>query len=116
MSSPLLLAIVEMGGYSDFIPLYRKAGFEPVKVHSLRKAQGWLKKNRPAVIVTEFHFDPELRDRMSNLESLFATLQRFAVEAKVIVFMSTPTGLASTNSRPGIRCTPLSITPSASST
>ena len=53
----------------------------------MRKAQAWLKKNRPQVVVTEFHFDPELRDRMSNLESLFASLQRYAPEAKVIVFI-----------------------------
>ena len=87
MSEPTLLAIVEMGGYPDFSTLYRGAGFLPVKVHSIRKAQAWLKKNRPAVVVTEFHFDPELRDRMSNLESLFATLQRYASEAQVIVFI-----------------------------
>ena len=87
MSDATLLAIVEMGGYPDFSSLYRSAGFSPVKVHSVRKAQAWLKKNRPAVVVTEFHFDPELRDRMSNLESLFATLQRYASEARVVVFI-----------------------------
>ena len=87
MSCPQLLAIVEMGGYPDFTPLYRRVGFRPEKLHAVRKAQGWLKKNRPAVVVAEFHFDPELRDRMSNLESLFATLQRYAPEARMIVFI-----------------------------
>ncbi len=87
MPDPQLLAIVEMGGYPDFTPLYRRVGFVPEKLHSVRKAQGWLKKNRPAVVVAEFHFDPELRDRMSNLESLFATLQRYAPEARMIVFI-----------------------------
>ncbi len=87
MSEQTLLAIVEMGGYPDFSALYQSAGFLPVKVHSVRKAQAWLKKNRPAVVVTEFHFDPELRDRMSNLESLIATLQRYASAAQVIVFI-----------------------------
>jgi AmiR/NasT family two-component response regulator len=57
------------------------------KVHSMRKAQAWLKKNRPEVVVAEFHFDPELRDRMSNLESLIATLQRYQNVTKVIVFI-----------------------------
>ena len=87
MDTPILLAIVEMGGYPDFTSLYRRAGYRPEKVHSMRKAQAWLKKQRPDVVVTEFHFDPELRDRMSNLESLLAGLQRFAPEAKVIVFI-----------------------------
>jgi hypothetical protein len=87
MSEKLLLSIVEMGGYPDFSPLYRSKGFTPERVLSVRKAQAWLKKHQPAVVVAEFHFDPELRDRMSNLESLFATLQRYAPEARVIVFI-----------------------------
>jgi len=87
MSEPQLLAIVEMGGYPDFMPLYRRAGFRPGKLHSVRKAQSWLKRNQPAVVVAEFHFDPDLRDRMSNLESLFATLQRYAPAARMIVFI-----------------------------
>ncbi|MCB1752728.1 MAG: hypothetical protein KDI74_13485 [Gammaproteobacteria bacterium] len=87
MGIPMLLSIVEMGGYPDFTSLYRRAGYRPEKVHSMRNAQAWLKKNRPEVVVAEFHFDPELRDRMSNLESLLAGLQRFAPQAKVIVFI-----------------------------
>lgn len=87
MADRLLLAIVEMGGYPDFTPLYRSRGYEVERVHSMRKAQAWLKRNRPDVVVTEFHFDPELRDRMSNLESLFATLQRYAPAARVVVFI-----------------------------
>ena len=87
MAQRLLLAIIEMGGYPDFIPLYREKGYRVEKVHSMRKAQAWLKRNRPDVVVTEFHFDPELRDRMSNLESLFATLQRYGLDSRVIVFI-----------------------------
>ena len=87
MDKPIVLSIVEMGGYPDFTPLYRRAGYQPEKVHSMRKAQAWLKKHKAALVVTEFHFDPELRDRMSNLESLLAGLQCFAPEAKVIVFI-----------------------------
>ncbi len=88
MSPRKLLSIVEMGGYPDFSSLYLRAGFVPEKVHSVRKAQAWLKNNRPAVLVAEFHFDPELRDRMSNLESLFAALERHAMDTRVIVFIN----------------------------
>jgi hypothetical protein len=87
MSEARLLAIVEMGGYPDFLPLYRRKGYRAEKVHSIRKAQLWLKKHQPEVVVAEFHFDPDLRDRMSTLESLLATLQRYAPEARVIVFI-----------------------------
>lgn len=87
MSVPQLLMIVELGGYPNFEPLYRDCGYQVEKVHSMRKAQAWLKRNRPEVVVAEFHFDPELRDRMSNLESLIATLQRYQNVTKVIVFI-----------------------------
>ncbi|MES9902514.1 MAG: hypothetical protein ABW168_07510 [Sedimenticola sp.] len=87
MPEPQLLSIIEMGGYPDFSDLYRRKGFAPSKVYSIRKAQGWLKKSRPAVVVAEFHFDPDLRDRMSNLESLCAALQRYAPDARLIVFI-----------------------------
>jgi len=87
MSDMKLLSIIEMGGYPNFEPLYKAFGFVPEKVHSMRKAQAWLKKNKPALIIAEFHFDPELRDRMSNIESLMASLQRYAPAAKVIVFI-----------------------------
>lgn len=86
-TEPRLLAIVEMGGYPDFSALYRSKGYRVEKVHSMRKAQSWLKKNQPALVVAEFHFDPDLRDRMSTLESLLATLQRYAPETEVIVFI-----------------------------
>lgn len=87
MSQQMLLAIVEMGGYPDFAPLYQRKGYQVEKAHSMRKAQNWLKKNQPEVVVAEFHFDPDLRDRMSTLESLLATLQRYAPDARVIVFI-----------------------------
>lgn len=87
MDEPKLLSIIEMGGYPDFSQLYRAAGYQTERVHSMRKAQAWLKNNRPAVVIAEFHFDPKLRDRMSNMESLLAGLQRYAPLAKVIVFI-----------------------------
>ena len=86
-SEPSLLAIIEMGGYPDFTPLYQAKGYRVAKVHAMRKAQLWLKRRQPALVVAEFHFDPDLRDRMSTLESLLAALQRYAPNAKVIVFI-----------------------------
>jgi hypothetical protein len=84
---PLLLAVVEMGGYPNFTALYREAGLQPELVPTMRKAQAWLKQHRPRVVVTEFNFDPEFRDRMSHLESLLATLQKYHCPAKVLVLL-----------------------------
>ena len=87
MNAPELLALVELGGYPNFMPLYKRHGYQVEMVNSVRKAQAWLKHHRPAVVVAEFYVDPQFRDRLSNLESLLATLQRYNISAKVIVFI-----------------------------
>ncbi len=81
----LLLSIVELGGYPNFAPLYAALGYEVAVVHSMRKAIGFLKKKRPAVIVAEFNFQSDFRDRTSSLESLMAVVQRLA-DVRVVVF------------------------------
>lgn len=80
-----LLCIIELGGYPDFKPLYRKAGYDVESVASVRKALALLKKNSPDVIVAEFNFQSDFRDRTSSLESLLAVVQR-SPGTKVIVF------------------------------
>ena len=87
MNAPELLALVELGGYPNFMPLYKRHGYQAEMVNSVRKAQAWLKQHQPQVVVAEFYVDPQFRDRLSNLESLLATLQRYHNEAKVIVFI-----------------------------
>ena len=82
-----LLALVELGGYPNFVPLYQRLGYRVEMVNSVRKAQAWLKSHRPSVVVAEFYADPQFRDRVSNLESLLATLQRYDVKARVVVFL-----------------------------
>ena len=80
-----LLSIIELGGYPDFTPLYKKKGFETESIDSMRKAIKWLKKNSPSVIVAEFNFQIDFRDRSSNLDSLMAVVERMQ-RTKVIVF------------------------------
>jgi len=81
----LLLSIVELGGYPDFGPLYKEYGYEVAVEKSMRKAIGFLKKQQPAVIVAEFNFQSDFRDRTSSLESLLAVVQRLPA-THVIVF------------------------------
>lgn len=85
LEAPLLLSIVEMGGYPSFSPLYRRKGFEVEQVESMRKATRRLKKIQPAVIVAEFNFQSDFRDRTSSLETLMAVVQRMP-GCKVVVF------------------------------
>ena len=85
MSRPLLLSVIEMGGYPDFTPLYRQAGYDVMVETRMRKAMSTIKKQRPAVIVAEFNFQSDFRDRTSSLESMMSVVERLP-DTKVIVF------------------------------
>ncbi len=82
---PTLLAIIEMGGYPNFMPLYQSMGFSVEVVNSMRKARAFLKKERPDVVVAEYNFQSQFRDRTSNLETLMAVLQKHG-GTRVIAF------------------------------
>jgi len=81
----LLLSIIELGGYPNFTPLYESFGYEVVVETRLRKALGLLKKRQPDLVVAEFNFQSDFRDRTSSLESLLAAVQRLP-NTRVIVF------------------------------
>jgi hypothetical protein len=81
----VLLAVTELGGYRNFAPLYAALGYTVVMENSVRNAIRALKKITPQLIVAEFNFQSDFRDRTSNLESLLSSIQRFP-EIKVIVF------------------------------
>ena len=80
-----LLGIIELGGYPNLTGLYRRLGLGVELVNSQRKAQAALKRRLPDLIVTEYNFQSDFRDRTSNLETLMARLQRHP-EVRVICF------------------------------
>lgn len=80
-----LLAIVELGGYPNLLPLYRRLGFDVEVVNSQRKARTRLKQDPPDVVVAEYIFQSDFRDRTSNLETLMAVLQRHPA-VRIVVF------------------------------
>lgn len=81
----LLLSIIELGGYPDFCQIYQKAGYQVESVSSMRNATRLLKKMTPDIIVAEFNFQSDFRDRTSTLETLMAVVQRLP-KTRVIVF------------------------------
>jgi len=81
----LLLSIIELGGYPNFRLLYESLGYTVVTETRMRKAIVFLKRHTPDVIVAEFNFQSDFRDRTSSLESLLAVVQRLP-ETRVIVF------------------------------
>lgn len=85
MSRPILLSVIELGGYPDFRPLYEQAGYEVLTETRMRKAMSTIKKKKPSVIVAEFNFQSDFRDRTSSLESMMSVVERLP-DTKVIVF------------------------------
>ena len=85
MTLPLLMSVVELGGYANFTSLYQRLGYRVETINSGRRANAALKKQRPAVVVTEFNFQHSFRDRTSNLDSLLAVEQQNQ-GVKIIVF------------------------------
>lgn len=89
-SNNKLLAIVELGGYPNFTTLYETCGYQVTMAHAMRKALAIVRKEKPDVIVAEFNYQSDFRDRTSTLESLLATVERLqqthSRTIKVIVF------------------------------
>lgn len=89
MTAPLLLAVSEIGGYPNFTPLYEKLGYQVITETSMRKVLKILKKQKPKIIVAEFNYQSDFRDRTSSLESMMSVVQRNSLhnpETKVIIF------------------------------
>ena len=85
MAEPVLLSLVELGGYPDFTPLYRQHGYEVVRTDNVRKAVKLVRKHKPRMIVAEFNFQSDFRDRTSSLETLMSSTQGIS-ESRLIVF------------------------------
>lgn len=83
--APLLVSIIELGGYPNFTPLYKRLGCEVLVENSMRKALSLIKRRKPDVIVAEFNFQSDFRDRTSSLESMMAVVQQLP-NTRVIVF------------------------------
>ena len=80
-----LLSIVEQGGYPLYDTIYQQAGYQVTMVESMRKAVSSIKKKLPDVIVAEFNFQSDFRDRTSSLETLLASIQKYP-DTRVVVF------------------------------
>lgn len=82
-----LLAIVEQGGYPNFTPQYESLGYTVTTATSMRKGLGLLKQLQPEVITAEFIYSPMYSARISNLESLLASLQGKNIHPRLLVFV-----------------------------
>jgi CheY-like chemotaxis protein len=82
---PSLLMVNAFIGTAGYKKLYQELGYAVVAEWSERKAIGLVRKTPPAVIVADFYHQTDFRDRLSNLESLLATVQS-SPTTRILVF------------------------------
>jgi DNA-binding NarL/FixJ family response regulator len=70
-----LLAVIEFLAHAKLPKLYQQLGFDVTNEWQVRKAISLLRKHKPDVLVADFYFQSDFRDRLSNLESLLAAAQ-----------------------------------------
>ncbi len=80
-----LLFVFEYGVYPELIRALQGTGYAVKVEHLMRKAISFLKKREPSIVVAEFYHDPAFRDRVSNLESMLAHIQRKLPQTRVVV-------------------------------
>lgn len=83
---PVLLIIPELGGYPDFGRLYEECGYHAREAAGLRKGLALIRQLRPAVVVTDFRYKPTYGTQISNLESLFAAMEKHCPASQLVVF------------------------------
>jgi len=85
MTQKVLLSVIELLGFPNLRPLYERLGFRVATEFSVRKAIALMRKTPPDVVVADFFFQPDFRDRVSNVESLLAAAQKLP-GCKTVVF------------------------------
>lgn len=81
-----LLSVIELLGYTNLRPLYERLGYRVSTEFSVRKAIATVRTSPPDVVVADFYFQPEFRDRVSNLESLLAAVQKLPQCRTVVLY------------------------------
>jgi hypothetical protein len=80
-----LLSVIEFIEHAQYPAIYKALGFDVTTEWQVRKAVSLIRKIKPDVIVADFYFQSDFRDRLSNLESLLAASQ-LLTDFRVLVF------------------------------
>jgi hypothetical protein len=80
-----LLTVIEFIEHSPYPALYQDLGYEVSTEWQVRKSVSLVRKFKPQVVVADFYFQSDFRDRLSNLESLLAACELIS-DIRVLVF------------------------------
>lgn len=87
---PVLYSIIESPTHPRLSDLYRELGISEIQLTSMRKAISELKRTQPDFVVAEFFYgygNNYAGVNVSNLDVFLYSLQKYAPQAKVIVFV-----------------------------
>ena len=90
MPGKILFSIIESPAHPDFSRLYRRLGFEEIRLGSMRKAISQLRKTPPDVVVAEFFYgygNNYAGVNVCNLDVFLYSLQQAAADARTIVLV-----------------------------
>lgn len=79
-----LLAVIEFLDHGKLSAFYQRLGFDVTTEWSVRKAVSLLRKLKPDVVIADFYYQTDFRDRLSNLESLLAAAESLS-RARILV-------------------------------
>ncbi|HUX89749.1 MAG TPA: hypothetical protein VMV48_03565 [Gallionellaceae bacterium] len=80
-----LLSVIEFIEHAQYPAIYKALGYDVTTEWQVRKAVSLIRAMKPDVIVADFYFQSDFRDRLSNLESLLAATQ-LLTDFRVLVF------------------------------
>lgn len=89
MTAGLLYDIIESPGHPDLVGLCEELRYQRLSFTNQRKAIAELKRRPPEVVAADFFYgygNNYAGANVSNLDVLLRSLQRFAPEARVVVF------------------------------
>ena len=85
-----LFSVIESPLHPNLSQIYQELGIDEVRFNSMRKALAGLKKQSPEYVVVEFFYgygNNYAGVNISNLDVLLYSLQKYAPDAKVVVFV-----------------------------
>jgi hypothetical protein len=90
VAKPVLFSIVESPSHPNFSALYRDAGYEEVRLTSMRNAIKALKKQVPELVVAEFFYgfgNNYAGINVSNLDVFLYSLQKYSPTTRIVVLV-----------------------------
>jgi len=82
-----LLFVMEFGGFPLSLDSFKDAGHHVEFARSVRKALPLLKRMQPDLLVAEFNYTSQFRDRDSNLDTILIQVQSHSPHTQVIGFV-----------------------------